>query len=35
MNEEKKIHQVVTKIADVIKAAQEVKKEIEKEKEKK
>lgn len=35
MNEEKKIHEVVTRISDVLKAAEKVKEEIEKEKEKK
>lgn len=35
MQEEKKLHEVVTKISEVLKAAQAVKEEIEKEKEKK
>lgn len=34
MQEEKKIHEVVTKIAEVLKAAEKVKEELEKEKEK-
>lgn len=35
MQEEKKLHEVVTRISDVLKAAKEVKEEIEKGKEKK